>query len=103
MYVTKSDVNKVFCRLRNAGYWAEQNFACCTTCGWAEIPDEFVNKAVFYHEQDNEAWNKFNNLYKNLYLAWSGDGDEIVRIIESCGLTAIWDGSEGTKIAISCH
>jgi hypothetical protein len=43
-----------FQKLEQAGYFARQNFWCCQNCGWAAVPDSHANKAVFYHQQDNE-------------------------------------------------
>jgi len=95
---TKDQVNKAFALLRKAGYIAKQNFWCCQSCAWAALSDD-VTKVVFYHRQDNDAW-KGKELKDNLYLAWMGDGNEIVGIIQSVGLQVEWGGTEGTRIKI---
>lgn len=97
----KEKVNQIFKSLRQAGYAAEQNYTCCSTCGWSEIEDDYgdVEKVVFYHRQDADSF-KGKMLERPLYLAWAGDGDEIVRIIEENGMSAEWKGTEQHRIAI---
>ena len=48
---------------------------------------------------DAEAFNG-KELERPLYLAWTGDGKEIVRIIEENGMKAEWEGSDRYRIAI---
>ena len=62
-------INNAFKELRKRGYFARQNFMCCQTCGWAGVPDNKADKAVFYHAQDKEHLEKTGKLY----LAWAGD------------------------------
>jgi hypothetical protein len=99
---TKEKVNQAFKLLRKAGYIAKQDFWCCQSCGWAAIHKDYpdAEKIVFYHNQDNEAWNKDKELDHPLYLAWAGDGGEIVNIIKSVGLSVEWDGSKDNRIMI---
>ena len=88
-------LNKAFEDLRKQGYFAEQNFWCCNSCGWSAMTDEQSKKAVFYHEQEDE--------YKSsdkLHLSWSGDANEIMRIFNLNNICTLWDGSEDTKIII---
>jgi len=54
---TKEKITKAFKEIRKNGYFARQNFLCCQSCGWASIPEQKVEKAVFYHRQDNESFN----------------------------------------------
>jgi len=96
---TKDKVNKVFRLLRKAGYFAQQDYWCCQNCAWNAMTGEQAEKAVFYHHQDNDAW-KDKELKEKLYLAWSGDGNEIVNIIHSVGLETEWDGTENNRIQI---
>lgn len=100
MITTKDLVNKAFRLLRKAGYYAKQNYWCCQSCAWSDVPEE-TEKVVFYHAQDNDAWNKDKELDYPLHLAWSGDGNEIVKIFESVGLNVEWNGKEEQRIAIS--
>lgn len=99
---TKARLNTAFRCLRKAGYFAKQNHTCCQSCGWAEMTDEQGKKAVFYHAQDAEALDELGNIKPNdkLYLAWSGDGSEIVKILISAGLVIDWDGTSDNRIAV---
>lgn len=91
-----SNLNKAFRALRKAGYFARQNWACCQSCGWAEIPDGRGDKAVFYHAQDNDD----KRAGKPFHMAWSGDGHEICRILNANGVKTSWNGSEGQRIMV---
>lgn len=92
----KEKLNTAFVNLRKAGYFARQNWQCCQTCGWAAIDDEKAKKAVFYHNQD------FHNLKDSnaCYISWSGDGKEIVKILNDNGILTDWNGSENTRILL---
>lgn len=92
--------------LRKKGYRCRSNFWCCQTCGWADIStdkdgkplvgeDEEL-KAVFWHNQDTSS----AKMGGQLYLAWGGDGEEIVAALEEQGLEVEWDGSERTRIKV---
>jgi hypothetical protein len=92
----KKKINKAFTVLRKNGYFAKQNFLCCNSCGWLAVPDDKVDKVVFYHEQaaadlkeSGECW-----------LSWSGNGNEIVKIFQDAGVTANWNGEFSQKIQI---
>ncbi len=50
----KSKLTNAFKELRKEGYFAKQNFLCCQSCGWAAMSDKESEKAVFYHQQDND-------------------------------------------------
>lgn len=92
----ENNLTKGFRELRKHGYFARQNFMCCQSCGWAEVPDGRGDKVVFYHQQDNER--KVKN--ESFHLAWSGDGHEIQRILESCGVKTKWDGDNKKRIEV---
>lgn len=94
--VKESKLTRAFKALRKAGYFARQNFWCCSTCGWADVPDG-VDKVVFYHAQDNADRKKG----EPFYVAWSGDGHEICRIFQEAGITTTWEGSEHKRIQLS--
>ena len=93
---TKEKITKAFKEIRKNGYFARQNFLCCQSCGWASIPEQKVERAVFYHRQDNESFVKGGDLF----LAWSGDGDLIKKILEDNGLKVKWDGTKGQRISV---
>lgn len=93
---TFDNLTNAFKALRKAGYFARQNFWCCQSCGWAAVPEGKGDKVVFYHNQDNAR--KVDG--ESFHLAWSGDGGEIVRILEENGVKVEWDGSPDTRIKV---
>lgn len=95
----KEKLTKAFRALRKVGYIARQNFWCCQSCALSALnalPDECV-KYVFYHKQDAD------NLRDNgaCYLAWGGDGEQIVSILKEAGIAVEWDGNSATRIKVS--
>jgi hypothetical protein len=90
------NLTKAFNDLRRKGYFARQNFTCCQSCGWAEVPNEYENRAVFYHQQDQESMREGGDLY----LAWAGNGQEIVKIFEKYGFLVDWNGDNRTRIKV---
>lgn len=94
--MNKSNLNKAFKALRKAGYFAKQNFTCCQSCAWAEVPDEQSEKAVFYHRQDADDLKESGSCH----LAWAGDGKEIVKILEENGVKTEWEGTDNKRIKI---
>tara|TARA_R110000868_G_C10726827_1_gene751257 strand:+ start:261 stop:560 length:300 start_codon:yes stop_codon:yes gene_type:complete len=90
------NLNKAFADLRKVGYFAKQNFLCCQSCGWAAIPEENKDKAVFYHAQDNDDKKEG----KDFYIVWSGNGAEICQIFNRNGVNTNWNGSIDTRIMI---
>lgn len=80
--------------LRAKGYFCRSSFMCCGTCGWAAIPDERKDKSLFYHRQDARDIDTDGGCY----LAWSGDGREIVAALIDAGLKVTWDGNPATRI-----
>lgn len=92
----KSQITSAFKELRKLGYFARQNFTCCQTCGWASVPDEKGERAVFYHQQDNHSLKEDGECH----LAWSGDGNEIVSVLNKHGVQTEWDGSDNKRIKI---
>ena len=89
----KKKVNEGFKLLRERGYWARQNWQCCSGCGWAAIEDKNASKAVFYHAQDARNLNKDGYVY----IAWAGDGNEIRDAFVDAGLNVEWDGTENSR------
>lgn len=97
IYGNKQSLNVAFVALRKAGYFAKQDFSCCSSCGWAEMTDKQSKKAVFYHGQDADGLKEDGSCY----LSWSGDGKEIVKILRDNGVDAEWNGESGTRILIT--
>lgn len=77
----KKNLNAAFRLLRRRGYFAAQNFCCCRTCAWAEVPNGY-DKVVFYHRQETASLAESGECY----LSWSGDKDEIAGVLSSCGV-----------------
>jgi hypothetical protein len=90
------NLTKAFNQLRKKGYFARQNFMCCQSCGWASVPNEYGERAVFYHAQDKYDMKKSNEVY----LAWAGNGQEIVKVFESNGFFVEWNGETTTRIKV---
>lgn len=90
----KKKLTAAFRKLRKAGYFARQNFWCCQSS--SAIPEEYSEKYVFYHRQDNDILKEKNECY----LAWDGDGKEIVRILSEAGLYVDWNGDNNTRILV---
>ena len=89
-------LNSAFKELRKFGYFARQNFMCCQNCGWHAIPEGQTDKAVFFHQQDNDSKKEG----KSFCLAWSGDGQQICDILNRNGVVTEWDGSESKRIEV---
>ena len=89
-------LDNAFRALREKGYFAKRNVACCQSCSWAEIPDEQADKAVFTHEQTED---NIENSGRG-FLHWAGDGAEITEVLKDNGVSFDWDGSEDTAIKV---
>lgn len=106
----KARIGRAFRALRARGYFARQTFWCCQSCGWSAIPEGKDKKVVFYHKQDADAfkthptWRRGGSptatLHSTLYLAWAGNGTEIVEALRAEGLTVTWDGNDLTRIGV---
>jgi hypothetical protein len=90
----KTKVKDAFVALRKQGYQCRMNFMCCQSCGWAALSTE-GERAVFWHRQDTEG---YNDQEPGLYMAWSGDGNEIKKALEDAGLKVEWDGTRDGRI-----
>lgn len=93
-YSFKENLTQAFKEIRKKGYFARQNFLCCQSCAWAAVPDGKDEKVVFYHNQDADGIR-----YGEVYLAWSGNGAEIVEVFSKY-FNVIWDGSTSTRILV---
>lgn len=86
-----------FHELRSRGYFAEQIWGCCNTCGTDAVPDQFANKFVFYHEQEAVSLCERDEVNLN----WAGDGNQITKAFRRQGLTVEWNGKPEQKICVS--
>ena len=93
--IFRTKITAGFRRIRKLGYFAKQNFWGCQSCAWAAVPDD-TKKVVFYHNRDND-----DIKYGNVFLAWSGDGKEIMHEFSLDGLMTSWDGDENTRIQVT--
>ena len=88
-----------FNQLRRNGYLTRSGgWICCSSCGHAELAKQSTNgKWVFWHAQSH------SNLIEDaeVYLAWSGDGDEICAALRETGLTVDWNGTRQRAIGVS--
>ncbi len=91
----RKKLTEAFQKLRRLGYLAKQRHTCCQSCGWAEVPDGFDDKAVFYHLQDND--DLLSNDSK-IHLAWAGNHDEIIGVLTSVGIEASCENPPKTRI-----
>lgn len=92
-------VRQAFRTLRSAGYFARMHWTCCQSCGWAGVPEDKSDRAVFFHAQDAE--NYRDDGY--VYLAWGGNGHEIAQHFEAQGLRVEWDGSGSKRLKVEAR
>ena len=122
-------LDRAFAQLDASGVIARQDFACCQSCGQAEIWDEVDEPAawrgyVFFHQQDTERAVEGDGLYLGFGTSKHGIktsilgllrprarpaspsgadeaiGREIVAALAASGLRARWDGSVATRILV---
>lgn len=102
----RTRVSRAFAKLRRRGWFAAENFSCCTTCGMAEAPND--RPIVFWHEQEEaRAWNAGGNIEDRLHLCFDPQTEktghhatEIVAALANQGLGVEWNGDERLKIQV---
>jgi len=85
-----------FLSLRDDGYFAEREWACCHSCGVYELPSG-TQRYVFYHSQDGEDLRNHNACY----LSWGGDPELICRRLREAGLVVGWNGDRDKRIRVT--
>ena len=95
----KPNLRGAFQALRKAGYFARMNFWCCQNCGWNAIPEERLDKVVFYHNQDNESLKEDGTCY----VCWDGDPKEIINIFQENNIRTEWNGNRNSRILIDIN
>ena len=85
-----------FRELEQRGYFAQQIWKCCNTCGVAAVPERF-DKWVFYHEQEAVRLCETGKVWLN----WAGDGAQIVEVFRHHELIVEWNGNSERKICVS--
>lgn len=93
------NLTAAFKALRKLGYFTHKNFWCCSSCAWSALTEAQREKAVFYHGQDNDDLKEKGTCY----LSWSGDGDEIVKVLNENDIKTEWDGKSDTRIKIDIN
>ncbi|MFE0419527.1 DUF6891 domain-containing protein [Streptomyces tendae] len=102
-------LTRVFRALDAAGVTARENFACCRSCGTAEIgaEREGARGFVFFHRQSTEAAAEGHGLMLH-YGGFDGSpetttavGHEVVAAFAGSGLPTEWDGDPGRAIAVA--
>lgn len=111
-WVTPTDCDRLdaaFATLDQQGITARQNFACCQSCGHAEIRGEMPAAArgyTFYHQQDTEHVVADGTLFLAFSSVSKADeddiaiGHEIVAALQEAGLTVEWNGSFRSRILV---
>jgi hypothetical protein len=112
-----------FGTLKDLGYIAREDFACCGNCAGYELtmlaeeeidqgrPAESIRGAVFYHRQDAEdfaAGSDFYIGYGPLHSVRHGDlglpteqvGREVVDVFGKHGIGTEWDGHGDQRIKV---
>lgn len=101
---------RAFASLDAAGVTARENFACCRTCGLAEIRAagrEDARGFVFFHSQCTEGAAAGHDLWL-LYGGFepgeeptASVGREVVAALDAVGLAWAWDGSAQDAIRVT--
>lgn len=105
-------LNAAFAALEAEGIVARQNFACCQTCGHAEIWDEIyktprdVDGYTFYHMQDTEVARSDGELFLAYGSVEQTDeaaveiGWRVVDALRKAGLNVMWSGDVRQRICV---
>lgn len=103
-------LTRAFTVLQHNGITARENFACCRSCGQAEIGTEAGPGSrgfVYFHSQCTESAAAGHGLTL-LYGGFDGSsetttaiGDEVVAALEAAGLSTRWDRDPGRSITVT--
>lgn len=116
IYKLKRKIAMVFHKLTQEGYIAKMNYACCTTCGFAELTDiaadlekngEKIKGIIFYHGQGEDYLWEDGSVYLK-YKAYNNDshaatikvGECIVNKFREVGVNVEWDGNPNKAIML---
>ncbi|GII63203.1 hypothetical protein Skr01_32880 [Sphaerisporangium krabiense] len=102
-------LSRAFATLEAAGITARENFACCRTCGQAEIgaagsPD--ARGYVYFHRQHTDRATAGHGLtllyggFDDSSGTTASVGREIVAALEQTGLSVEWNGDPRQTIAV---
>ncbi len=114
--VTDCDrLDAAFSRLERAGIICRHNYACCGSCGAAEMRDLLdaqrragreIRGYAFYHQQDTERAIEGDGLLLNFGAAAGGAaaalaiGREVVAVLAEHGLCVEWNGEWSRRIGV---
>ncbi|MCF2528872.1 DUF6891 domain-containing protein [Yinghuangia soli] len=103
-------LTRAFAALEASGITARENFACCRSCGDAEIADAGAPDArgyVYFHSQCTDSAASDGGL-SLLYGSFDGSsettaavGHEIVAALDAAGLSAAWDRSPARAVTVT--
>lgn len=109
-------LNLVFEELNQRGVVARQDFACCNTCGFAEIWDEIevvgrngkvLTGFAFYHQQSTEYAYDYGRLGIGYGSTIVGDetltrdiGKVLVEVLKLHGFTPEWTGDPAKQVIL---
>lgn len=92
---TEKKIRAAFTVLRNKGYFAVANLACCHSCAIDLVPDDADKWA---YGTDNDLMNLDDG--HSFSIGWGGDASEIVDALKAQGLDASHDGDHEVRIFV---
>lgn len=100
----REKIRAAFRELEENGISARGDFACCGSCGHAELGQE-NNQYVFWHAQEEDrVWGgyRYGELVETLHIQFSDGGTarDTTRTLVEHGLNASWNGDEGRCIEV---
>ena len=116
-YKPTPKINKAFKKLMDLKIIAKKDWACCQSCGHAEMEEEIENynkshidiiagdtpkikNYIFFHDQDRD------HLEERGYVYLAYDLDEkakmtVIQVFKDHGLNPEWDGNQNKRIKIT--
>ena len=115
-YKPTPKINKAFNKLLDLNIAAKKDWACCQSCGHAEMEDylnqfnrlyrhafnikEDLKNYVFFHEQDRDHLEERGYVYLAYHLDDEAQ-DLVMQVFKDCGLDPAWDGDQNKRIKIT--
>ncbi|MGW0337178.1 DUF6891 domain-containing protein [Streptomyces sp. NPDC003011] len=102
-------LTRAFEALDAAGITAREHFACCRSCGMAEIgaEGERARGFVFFHQQvteraaEGDALALYYGGFDGTDATTTAVGHEVVAALGAAGLSAQWDGSPDSALSVT--
>ena len=96
---TRKAVRKAFAELEKSGWYvgtpSKPGIWCCGSCSWNNIPEDAEN-AVFYHEQQDDNFKRWGQVY----LHFRGDVSRVVDALHQQSVITQWNGCETNSIRV---